>query len=69
MSTDQELFNRASYALLSGHNVTFERGPRVPHSTANLLRDLQKIETESPPERWPDELRKIAKLYNLNMPE
>jgi hypothetical protein len=67
--TDQELFDAAAYALMSGGSVMFERGRRIPSRTAHLLADLQRIETDVAPEAWPAELQRLAGIYNLKMPE
>jgi hypothetical protein len=70
MATDQELFDRCVYALLSGGRApTIERAGRLSTRTANLLRDLQNVECKAPPDAWAVELRRLAAAYNLTMPE
>lgn len=66
---EQALFNRATYALMSGHGSMPSRSRHMPRRTAELLRDLERIECEVAPADWENELRRVAAAYNLTMPE
>lgn len=61
--TPQAMFDQSAY-----HMLAHGGSPRdlFPHARGHLADDLERIHCNTPPERWPLELSRIAQTYKIN---